>query len=155
METRPFHTRKDSEAPLLVVIKALVERRHGFSVTLECGAASSQCIGIALGALDRIGRLLRAGTGRSTATRCGEIAVGLFEGGPRLFLLESQTQSGMQRSNARIEECGTIFCAKLLAPPEVWTGRRLLGIGGRSRYEHQCGCAGSDYLEHCDLLQKN
>jgi hypothetical protein len=61
----------------------------------------------------------------------------------------------MQPSNARIEECGTIFSAKLLAPPKVRTSRRLLGIGGRSRYEHQCGCAGSDYLEHCDLLQKN
>jgi hypothetical protein len=103
--------------------------------------------------LDRIFlRRLGARTECKVAARCGKIPIGLLETGPRFFLLRRQLQSGMQRSDTRVKKGRTIFLPELLPPPEVRTTGGLLGIGRRSRDEHQCGGAGRDDLEHGSLL---
>src|SRR5216684_4448830 len=154
-ETSTLHPRQESEAPLLAVVKTLIKRRQSVGVALERGAAGGERIGIALSALDRIFRRpFAARTECKVAARCGKIAIGLFERGPRLFLLGCQLQSGMQRSDTRIKKGRTIFRPELLTPREIRAGGRLLCIGGRSRDEHHYGGAGCDCLEHGDLLAK-
>ena len=122
VKTWALHSRQESETPLLIVIKALEERRHGVSIALDRGAAGCQRIGTALRALHRIGRLVGARTECAVAAGCGKIAIRLFECRPRFFLLGRQSQSGMQRSDTRIKKSGTIFRSELLAPPEVRAG---------------------------------
>src|SRR5215831_13505139 len=154
VKARAPYSRQNSETPFLVVIKTLEERRHGIGVALDRRAAGCQRIGTALSALHRIGRPFGARADCAVAARCSKIAIGLFECGPRCFLLRCQPQSGMKRSDPRIEEGGAIFRSELRPPREVFSGRRLLCKRGRSRDEHECGGAGCDCLKHGDLLAR-
>src|SRR5258707_8986517 len=151
-EAWTLHPRQEAETPLLAVVKTLVKRRQSVSIALVRGAAGGERIGIALSALDRIFRRpFGARTECKVAARRGEIAIGLFERGPRLLLLGRQLQSGMQRSDTRIKKGRTIFRSELLTPPEIRAGGRLLCIGGRCRDEHERGRAGCHDLLHGSL----
>jgi len=151
IEAGPLDPRKDSETPLLVLVKALIERRRRIGIALERGAAGGERVSSVLGALDRIGRLVGAQGVELAGAQCREIAIGLLEGGPRLFLIGRQAQPGMQPGDAGIEEGSAVIGTKLLAPPEIRTRWRLLGHGGCTDHERQRGRTRHDGLEHGDL----
>ncbi len=91
------------EAPLLVLIEALVQRQRGVREPLHAVDPAARKVCPRLEILDRIiAALLGAQVSPALGTKPHKLAIGLFESGPVLLLVRSQRQARAQTRKAPI-----------------------------------------------------
>src|SRR5215831_5065689 len=105
--TKPAEPAEHRKAPLLTLVKTVVERPSGLAELLERIAGFHHRGRAAIHPLRRIGvsRLLRVGSGiHAVDAQLGKIAGGLLERRPSLFLLSRQRQPGLEPGKSRFTE---------------------------------------------------
>src|SRR5258705_5972389 len=150
--TKPAEPAEHRKAPLLTLIKTVVERPSGLAQLLERIAGFHHRGGAAIHPLGRIGlgRRLRVGSGiHAVDTQLGEITRGLLERRPSLLLLSRQRQPGLEPGKTRFAESPHVLNAR--APVAQALAARtilVLRIHNAAACDEKCGCAGCDRFPH-------